>query len=273
MKSIYNEKRYLDGDIDSLKYFEKRRKIYNNDKEKSLELNKDVIKYYDIYIDYIVEELLKLDLDSSIDYSVALGYLINKGYLSEGFNFESKVSNNEIIGKLGVSILLGSGCCRNISAMHEDVFKKLNIDIIPFYCYQGTGFLKGLNKEANHIINLVDYKNNLYGIDLYNDSLLYHFKNSFIMKSLSSEMDAKIRYKPYYEMIFDNKDLDKIKERIKLFNDCSKKDHISYFQYEMGIRYEIENYLFEKKDELNDFHNKTKLLRKNIISRIDRNKR
>ena len=269
MKSVYNEKRYLNDDIEAYKYFEQCRKNYSKNQEESLEKNKDIIKYYDIYLDYIADELLKLKLKSSLDYSIALGYLINKGYLSEELNFDSEVTDKEIIGKLGISILQGSGCCRNICDMQKDIFDRLNIIIIPFYCYQGFDFNKGLNKQANHIINLVEYNNNLYGIDLYNDSLLYHFKKPFIMKSISSEVDSKLRYKPYYEIVIDGRNIEEIKDRVKKFEMYSKEKPINYFEYEMGIRYEVENILFENKNELNDFHNKTKLLRKNIISRMN----
>ena len=269
MKSIFNEKRYLKGNLEDIKYFEECRTQYRNNKEQSFEKNKDIFKYYDIYLEYIADLLIKLRLNSSIDYSVALGYLIKKGYLSDGLKFSLEESDKEINGKLGISIVQGSGCCRNICDIQSDIFNILNINIIPFYCYQGNDFFMGLNKKANHIINLVEYKNNMYGIDLYNDRLLYSFKNSYIMKSISSEHDSKIRYKPYYEIIIDGRTIDDIRERIKLFNEYSREKAISYFEYEMGIKYEIDNHLFEKKDELNEFHNKTKLLRKNIISRMN----
>ena len=59
------------------------------------------------------------------DYSIALGYLINKGYLSEGLKFDSKETDKEILGKPGISILQGSGCCRNICDMQKDIFERL----------------------------------------------------------------------------------------------------------------------------------------------------
>ena len=135
MKSIYNEQRYL-YDIEALEFFEQGRDTYKKYVEDSLEKNKDIIKDYNTYLDCIVDELLKYKFHSSIDYSIALGYLINKGYLSEGLNFDSKETYNEILCKLGISILQGSGCCRNICDMQKDIFERLKIDIIPFYCYQ-----------------------------------------------------------------------------------------------------------------------------------------
>ena len=270
MKSIYNEQRYL-YDIEALEFFEQGRDTYKKYVEDSLEKNKDIIKDYNTYLDYIVDELLKYKLESSLDYSIALGYLINKGYLSEGLIFDSNETEKEILGKLGISILHGSGCCRNICDMQKDIFERLNIDIIPFYCFQGNDFFnRGLNKPANHIINLVEYDNNLYGIDLYNDSLLYSFKNSYIMKSISSVKDTRLRHKPYYEIIIDGKTLDNIKEEIKAFESYSKEKTISSFQYEMGLKDGIENILFNNKDQLERFNNKTKTLRRDIISKMNR---
>ena len=270
MKSVYNEQRYLNDDFSALMYFEKGREAYKKNEENSLEKNKDIIKYYDIYLDYIADELLKHNFRSSLDYSIALGYLIRKGYLSEGLEFNSKVPDKEITGKLGINIVQGNGCCRNITGIHKDIFDRLNINIIPFYCYQGIDiFNNGLNEEANHIINLVEYDNNMYGIDIYNNNLLFHFKNPFIMRSISNYRDEKLRYKPYYELIVDGKTIDDIKDKIKLFDNYSKEKAISSIEYEIDIEFEIENYLFARQDRLNNFHEKTKSLRKNIISRIN----
>ena len=270
MKSIYNENRYLNGDIEVLTIFEKSSEEYEKNKEKSLEENKDLIDNYNIYLDCIVDELLKYNLDSSLDYSVALGYLINKGYLSEDLVFNAKESDKEILGKLGISILLGSGCCRNICDMQEDIFKRLNINIMPYYCFQGFSlFNRGIDMPANHIINIVEYKNNLYGTDLYNRSILYHFKSPFVMKSISSTHDESLRYKPYYELMIDGKKLEDVKKKIEMFNSYSKVKPISYFEYEMCIRNEIEELLFTKQDKLKEFNNKTKVLRKDIINKMN----
>ena len=270
MKSIYNENRYLNGDRGALIIFDKCREEYKKKKEQSLEDNKELIDNYNIYLDCIVDELLKYNLDSSLDYSIALGYLINKGYLSEDLVFNAKESDKEILGKLGISILLGNGCCRNICDMQDDIFKRLNIDIMPFYCFQGIDlFNRGKDMPANHIINLVEYNNNLYGTDLYNSSILYHFKGPFIMKSISSTHDESLRYKPYYEMMLDGKSLDEVKKKIEMFRNYSKIKPISYFEYEMGIKNEIEELLFSNQDKLKDFNNKTKILIKDIIKRIN----
>ena len=270
MKSIYNENRYLNGDNEALTIFGKSCEEYKNKKEKSLEENKELIDNYNLYLDCIVDELLKYNLDSSIDYSIALGYLINKGYLSEDLVFNAKETDKEILGKLGITILLGSGCCRNICDMHDDIFKRLNIDIMPYYCFQGIDlFNRGKDMPANHIINLIEYNNNLYGIDLYNSSILYHFKSPFVMKSISSTHDESLRYKPYYELMIDGKSLDEVKKKIEMFNNYSKVKPISYFEYEMDIKNEIEELLFSNQNKLKEFNNKTKVLRKDIIKRMN----
>ena len=152
MQSLYNEDRYLNNDIESLEYFEERRKKYQLDLITSLEKNREVIKLYDTYLDCIVEELLKYNITNPLSYSLALGYIIKNGILSDDF-FEPKETDDEIIGKLGISIVLGKGCCRNVCDMHQDIFKRLNIDTIPFYCnYEKFIFTNNLNKNNLLII-------------------------------------------------------------------------------------------------------------------------
>ena len=271
MKSIFNERRYLNDDDYTTKFFEFGREVYNEKIARSLEKYKYIIKEYNLYLDCIVEELLKYNFSSDLAYSIALGYLIKKGYLSNNLEFIPGVNNIEIPGKLGISILLGKGCCRNISEMHRDVFDKLDLPIIPFYCYQGvTLFNSGLDKEANHVINLVEYKGNLYGIDLHNGTLLYRFKNPFIMQTISSDHDEKLRYKPYYEIIAESRSIEEIKRRIEEFDRYSKMKHISDLEFELGIRYDVESILFENKDKLENFNDKTKVLRKSIINKMNK---
>ena len=102
----------------------------NVEKEKSLEKYRELIDYYNIFLDYIIEELLKFDLNTSLDYSIALSYLIKNGFLSNEFVFNPEETDKEIFGKLGVNIIVGNGCCRNISSLHQDVFDKLGFNII-----------------------------------------------------------------------------------------------------------------------------------------------
>lgn len=268
-KSYFNDFNFLCEDKETMDFHNIVKNKYKKSIEESIEENKNIIYDYDRYIELIADELMKFKFNSSLDYSVALGYLIDKGYLSDKLNYKTEVAKNEILAKLGISILLGSGCCRNVSDMHKDVFNKLDINSNPFYCYQGVNFFnKGENKEANHVINLVNYEDNLYGIDLNNSCLLYHFVNPFIMSSISSVHSEKLRYKPYYDYVFDDKTINEIEDKIVLYKDCSKKKKISFFEYEMEIKDRVENVLFENRSELIDFHNKTKTLRKKIINNI-----
>ena len=88
------------------------------------------------------------------------------------------------------------------------------------------------------------------------------------MSSISSVHSEKLRYKPYYDYVLDNKTMNEIEEKINLYEDCSKKKNISSFEYEMEIKDRVENVLFENRSELLDFHEKTKILRKEIIRKI-----
>ena len=269
MKNIINEKRYLQNDLESISYFNECRKKAEEEIAKSLEENKEAIYLYEKYLDYVTEELLFYNFKNALEYSIALGYLIKKGYLSENIEFKFQESSKEISCKYGISILSGGGCCRNFSDIHEDICKRLSINIIPFYCYEGKNFLDtGLNKPANHIINIIPFDNNLYGIDLFNNLLLYGFKNAFIMKSISTNHDCLLRYKPYYDIILNKKSLSDLKERIKEFEQYTKIRTISSFQYESVIRSSVEEILFNNMNRLVRFNDKTHTLRKEIISKI-----
>ena len=269
MKSIFNEDRYLSGDKESLELFLERRDIYLRKVNNSKDRYNRAINYYDSFLDTISDELLKLDLDNSLEYSIALNYLIENGYLSDNHSFESKVSDFEVLGKLGMSVIWGSGCCRNISEMHKEVFERLDLKIIPFYCYEGNDlFKRGKKRQANHVINLVEYRDNLYGIDLYNHSMLYHFKNPFVLKSIASYYSGTLRYKPYYEIIMDGRSIDDIKRRVNEFSNYSKNDFISYLEYEDDIKYEVKKKMEDSCGELSNYYDKTKMLKKRIIAEV-----
>ena len=271
MKSLFNEDRYLNDDKESLEFFLRERNIYLKKVQNSRDKYGKAINYYDTFLDVVCAELLKLDLDNSLEYSIALNYLIDKGYLSDNNLFESRVSDFEVLSKLGMSIIWGSGCCRNTSDMHKDVFDKLELKTIPFYCYLGNDFLgRGKNNCANHVINLVEYNDNLYGVDLYNNCIIYHFKNPFIIKSISSYYNDTLRYKPYYEIIADGRELDDIRSRINEFSDYSTRGAISSLEYESDIKYNVKKKLQANESELANCFEKTKVLKKQIIQEVGR---
>ncbi|MBR2678557.1 MAG: hypothetical protein IKE63_03990 [Bacilli bacterium] len=267
MKSIFNEQRYLNGDIEALEEIYELQKIHLEEELVDKEKYRETIIDYDLFLNEVVDELLKYDLNNSLEYSIALSYLLDCGYLSNDRTFKHKVSNQEIIGKLGINVVLGEGCCRNISDFHRDVFNKLQLSIQPFYCFQGIG--KGTNRGANHIVNLVDYKDNKYAIDLHNYCFLYHFTKPFVMESISIFNRDKLLYKPYYGIILGEIDLDTIKENIKKFEEYSKMNPISSIEYHDDIKYRTKELMRSNKNNLEKFDCKTKALKRKIASSMN----
>ena len=264
MKSIFNEKRYLNGDSESLEEFKLLREEHLEDEAEDFEKYRRTIADYDSFLDELVSELEKYNLTNPLEYSIVLNYILDSGYLSKDCTFKHKESNKEIIGKLGVNVVLGEGCCRNISDFHRDIFDKLELKSVPFYCYQGMG--RGINKRANHVINLIEYKDNIYGIDLHNNGLLYRFKKPLVMDLVSMFDKGRLDYKPYYGLIVDGDSLENIKKNIKAFEECSKKRSISAIEYDCNIKYMAKELVKRKREELIKFDQKTKQLKKTIAS-------
>ena len=164
-----------------------------------------------------------------------------------------------------MSIINGSGCCRNISAIAKEVLDKLNYDNSLLYCHEGSHFFKRTKSlPANHVINLIHHDDNIYGIDLYNSDILYQFKDEFIMQSCAGFYSGKLRYKPYYELIVGESDIDDMLDTVDLFQKESKKKKISFLEYEEN-RYEVRKKMREEEEKLDDFFDKTKVLKKEIV--------
>ena len=266
--SIYNEKNYLLNPEVSDAF----KNSYLNNKAR-WDLEKSYFdKTLDMYDELIVEiaKLLRqIGYNSSLDCSIMLSQIIKSGFLSHDLYFRNKPAKLpiEISSRLGTTIVTGEGCCRNFADMLMDVFEVLDFPTDKLYCYQGS-IRRGLNKQANHVINLVDYDGNIYGIDLFNNNRLYRFKTPLVMREVSSLTAFKLLYKPYYEITMGEADLTQIKQRLRRFQDYSTRPTINPFIYEDDIRYDAIQRIKEEGDALYQFHKKTKVLKKEIAHNI-----
>ena len=271
--SAYDEDNYLDGNPFYLRFFEE---TYQKNKSKWHQELKDfypVFKLYDELVTEIAIFIKHLGYTSSIDCSIILSYLINCGYLSHNLEFNSKVpnENEEIDSCMGTNIVIGNGCCRHFASMHTDVFSKLGIETSKFYCYDGDNpFNRAKRMSANHVINLIEYDGNMYGIDLYNSNRLFRFRKPFILTSITTYTNSELRYKPYYEIIRGESTLEDIIAKIALFEEYSKRRWINPYDYYDGIKIETESRLRRSEDDMMDFHEETKLLKKEISEEMQR---
>lgn len=265
-KNIYDEKVYLKGDEEALDTFlkkkEKRRLLHAIERLKY----EDTIREYNKFL-LLVRDLIKsFNLNTSLENAIALSYLIHHGYLSYNKEFDNKESKTEIDARLGITIVSGHGCCRNYSDMGYDILRLLDLYVKNYYCYLPNLSLpkSARLKEANHVINLVDFADVKYGIDLYQGCSLYSFKDSFIMQKLSMSDDFRIRFKPYYEILTGEGTLDSIQKEIEEFALESKKRKISALVYQEVIRPGTIEFMDKQKSVLEDFHNETNEMKEHI---------
>lgn len=274
-KTKYNEKVYL-LEPEVYGYFEDigLQNLENQASEK--EEFQDVLINYDKFIEEVAELLHQLGYSSALECTNMVSYLIRNGYLSQDAFFinQSPDAKGEISHRLGTSIIMGQGCCRNYANMLRDIYKIMGIPTDNLYCYQGL-LRRGQNRPANHVINLVEHEDNLYGIDMYNGNRLFHFINALVLREISTNSSLGLLYKPYYEVVMGEGNLNTIKAKMRCYKDYSSKGIISPFEYEDSIKYDTFRRMEDSKNKLCDFHEKTKSLKKEIARdmRLHRNKK
>ncbi len=237
--SMYNEAAYLNGDQDVIAKFHQE---YIEDQERIAEEKvkfANVLKNYDELITRTAKFIRSLGYDSSMDCSLLLSHMIRNGLLSndQAFTAEEQKYTKEILASLGTTIVVGNGCCRNHAQMHTDVFNALGLFTKDFYCFMGGSARTGaFDSECNHVINLINYNNQLYGIDLYNSNRLFRFRNPFIMVEITNSGKEYLRYKPYKEIENGTSDIYKIVEQLDMYRRSSKGRSITASEYEGIIK-------------------------------------
>lgn len=273
MKNFYQEKEYLSGKKEAMDEIEAFRKFIHEKKEKEQERYQDTLKMYYEFTDQVRNFLQTLNLHSSLEYSLAITYLIHKGYLSIDKVFQNKETDQELTTTYGISIPTGKGCCRNQTTFHKEVMNNLGIYTDRLYCAYDSILKSGTSKEAEHMISLIRYKKTIYGFDVAHNGRLYRFTSPFELKQISSTEGKKLFYKPYMEIGLDNSTLEIIKKNIKRYSREAEKKWINPMEYEDEIKYGVFQYMKEQEKELESFHEKTKSLKKEIVSSLKSKKK
>ena len=264
--SIFDESFYF-TQPEALLFFQEMQEGINRQRALEKDAFSLALKDYDSFLNEVAKLIISLGYHSCLDCSIILSYLISHGFLSDKKQFVKGSLTTEINSKAGTSIVRGIGCCRNYAALHQDVFEKLGEPIEAFYCYGGENkSLKKASQPANHVINLVLYRENLYGIDLYNENRLYSFKTPFILREVSPHDSSMLRYKPYYDIIM-GMTFSEVKERIYRNQQYSSKESIDSASYQDIITSTIQR-LDECQQTLQDFHEETKYLKKRIVEQL-----
>lgn len=194
----------------------------NRDKDEEMNNYSSLIEEYNLYIktaSKLVEELsLK---DNSISIALVISALIESGTFSYG-SFDKDSYEDILTLKLGLNILNGTGCCRNVSSFINDIFNALDrkCDVLTVVQLEENNQKKALTSKANHMIDLIYYDNVPYGFDMMNNlGSLYYFKNAFELFPVDTKEETYMYYKPYIEMVYQNRSFEYIKEKLKFLKE------------------------------------------------------
>lgn len=235
-----------------LKYVENNLKLYNQ--------NKELVLMYNEYIEHIVElfDYIKNN-DSDLFYTIVFAILLEIGF----FSADRKITLNEemseeLIFKTGINIICGKGLCRNVAFFYEDVFKYFYNYPLKVCCFDKHGEVTEETKTyGNHVINLTDYHDTLYGFDLTNRCI---FKIKDYHKFEGLGFDYSLEHKPNGDLLFDltaslekkSNFLNEEAQRKKLFKIAASRNILSLEEYNNLIKYANE-FIIERKNTFQSF--------------------
>ena len=226
MEMMYYDERYYLSRFGTterklLEYWKERNK---SDNEKEEEMYSSLISAYDSYIKLAGILINEISIDNSISKGVLISLLLQAGAFSYD---EFKYGNvDDILNtRLGLNVITGEACCRNVSNFMTDIFKSNGE-----YCENLT--VTALNKKdkrkatreiANHMMNLISYNGILYGFDIFDSfGTLYYFLNEFELLPIDSKEHSFMYYKPYLDYVYNNLTFEDLKNRLLLFKSNGK---------------------------------------------------
>lgn len=221
----YDERYYLSRfGVTERKLLEYWKEKNRCDNEIEIKDNLSLISDYDSYIKLVWELINEISLDNSISKGLLISVLLQAGVFSYD---EFKYGNVDDVlnSRLGLNVINGVACCRNVSNFMTDIFK-----VNGEFCENLTvtrldkkNRRKATREMANHMINLINYKGVLYGFDALNGfGLLYYFVNSFELLPIDSKEQSFMYYKPYIDYVYNYLTFDELKNRLLLFSENGK---------------------------------------------------
>ena len=145
--------------------------------------NRELLILYNTFIIKVLELIDFLHFPhNDLEYALIVEHLIHKGYLSFNNCFRITNCDDYLHYHLGIQVITGKAVCRHIANFYND------LNLSSFYPSIFTGNLSPsdiTNDKPNHIINIINYHDTLYGIDLTNTQLFY-FLNEKVLKSLKN---------------------------------------------------------------------------------------
>lgn len=235
------------------------------------------IEYYNklISLAAVIVKEIGMD-DNSISYSQVVENLIMRGYLSVGntvYPYKELTDRSfDLYGFLGFDVIHRQGCCRHISSLHQDIFQKIGLFCQSYRCYdvQENDSLNP-NRDpkfnfirATHAANLIQYHNQYYIHDIFNQIFFY------LMDGLSAEEyengDDKLilYYTPISNMIFDRLSYKQLLVQIKQLHESSLKAHMDLAEL-LDITCETNDRFYNNSRLLHNFRKEAESYMKKII--------
>lgn len=235
----------------------------------------DTLEVYDDYIKSVAKSIRLLGLDENVfDVYNAYTLMQDGGYLSINDTFIRENPENEVDNHYGLSIILGSGVCRNQSDNLRNVLVELgyNAGFATGELY--TGFSKN---QTNHaVVYVITDENNIYLLDTINHAIYLrtftgHYVNMF-------DEDMKFALSPDYDKLFgeydNNQQLYNFNksnyDRKIIINDKYQASYDKILEISNILTDYEERFIFQYEaqfvDEYNDYLNKM-----NEIEHQDRN--
>ena len=266
----YNDDKYIvSHDLEAINYMKEKKRLYDlfayrdNDKfAKSISAYNDYVKY----IAYLIKCMATPN--NAISASIILGLLTKMGIFSDNFELTTGQNTKDIIfGVLGINIICGKAVCRHVANFQSDILKELSLFSEPLYCHLALGNIENIAMaEANHAINLIEYNNNLYGYDAYNDGI-FSFIGRTKMRELFVSNPHYIYYKPYMNLVYNKETISSVNNLVSLF-DVIKDNHIiDVAEYKM-IMEEAGNTIYNSNLLLGEFHRSSKKYIKRITDNL-----
>ena len=235
-----------------------RREIASNKKEitENEKTYKDNIEAYKEYLEKIAFLVKTLSVpNNSISSSVIVRNLVDAGTFSQNMDFSFRDDLEQIKGFEDMSIIKGLGSDKNICLFNAKILHSLNQMSDVFYAH--SAFKDDLDYiYGKRIINLIEFKDNLYGYDSVKDSL-YCFIHDGVMMEMFKKRPNYLMYDWYSDILYNDASYESTVALKDLYDKYKNRRLISLDDYQ-GIHKLANGVTYDSPLLMKDFNNSTK---------------
>ncbi len=194
------------------------------------------IKAYYEYLKLVCYFIKVLSLSgNSFSASLILKKLTDIGTFSKNGSFIRQNTANDITGFWGLNVIEGSGVCRHVSAFQSDVLTRINM--LSDVLYVNTGKLISDDKvvKADHAINIIKYKDVIYGFEA-TTGALFCLETPSSLKEMFRDKPRRLIYSPCTDMAVKGETLKQVSEKMNTFEKMICKETISKEEYDYIVQ-------------------------------------